>query len=157
MTALVQSAQFTTARNAPRAVLLFDDRCSVCRRFLTFVIGLDRVGQLRIAPLQSLFGDTIRATHVEFSKRDSALFVQPDGTILAYSDAILATLEQVGGLWRTVARLLHRVPRRLRDRVYTAFATHRSVFGALGLPSVGNWSLSHAVDRRHESVDKPIT
>lgn len=150
MTTPAHGDTFTSAPGAPRAVLLFDDRCSVCRRFVSFVSGIDRVGHLRVAPLQSLFGDTIRRTHTEFSKRDSALFVQPDGTILAYSDAILAALEQVGGLWRHVARALHRVPRRLRDRVYTAFANGRSAFAALGLPLFDEWFSSHAVDRRHE-------
>ncbi len=150
MTAPVHDATFTPAAAASRSVLLFDDRCSVCRRFVSFVTGIDRLGHLRIAPLQSLFGDTIRRTHTEFSKRDSALFVQPDGTILAYSDAILAALEQVGGLWRHVARALHRVPRRLRDRVYVAFANHRRAIATFGLPWLNAWSSSHAVDRRHE-------
>lgn len=150
MTAPTHGAACTPTPAASRAVLLFDDRCSVCRRFVSFVTGIDRFGHLRIAPLQSLFGDTIRRTYVEFSKRDSALFVRPDGTILAYSDAILAALEQVGGLWRHLARALNRVPRRLRDRVYTAFANRRSAFAVLGLPSFSEWLASHAVDRRHE-------
>jgi predicted DCC family thiol-disulfide oxidoreductase YuxK len=118
------------------AVLLFDDRCNVCRRFVSFLVGIDRVGRLRIAPLQSLFGDTIRRTHVQFTQRDSALFVRPDGTILAYSDAILASLEQVGGVWGRVARAFRRVPRHLRDRAYTAFANRRNVFGAFGMTTL---------------------
>lgn len=140
----------TFAPGVPRAVLLFDERCSVCRRFVAFVTGIDHVGHLRIAPLHSLFGDTIRRTHTQYSNRDSALFVRPDGTILAYSDAILAALEQVGGLWRHVARALHRVPRHLRDRVYTTFANHRSAFAVFGLPTFHEWTASRAVDRRHE-------
>ena len=143
-------AIFTSEPRAARAVLLFDDRCKVCRSFVSFVTGIDRVGVLRIAPLQSLFGDTIRRTHLEFSKRDSALLVQPDGSILAYSDALIAALDQVGGLWRHVAHVLHRIPRRLRDRAYTGFANHRSAFASLGLTSFGEWSASRTIDRRHE-------
>lgn len=80
-----------------------------------------------IAPLQSLFGDAIRRSHSEYRNRDSALFVRPDGTILAYSDAILATLDQVGGVWKHIARALRRIPRRLRDRACTAFASNRNL------------------------------
>lgn len=108
-------------------MLLFDDRCSVCRRLVSLVIGMDRQGALKTAPLQSLFGDAIRRAHSEYRNRDGALFVRPDGTILAYSDAILATLDQVGGVWRHIARALHRIPRRLRDRACTAFASNRNL------------------------------
>jgi predicted DCC family thiol-disulfide oxidoreductase YuxK len=136
-------------RSGTRPVLLFDERCGVCRRFVSFVVGLDRAGSLRIAPLHSRFGDAIRKAHVEYANRDSALFVKPDGTILSHSDAILASLEHVGGTWRHVARALTHVPRRIRDRAYIAFADSRSLFGRFGLPA-----LDHAAQTRHIASDE---
>jgi predicted DCC family thiol-disulfide oxidoreductase YuxK len=128
----ISHASVISWRHAGSAVLLFDDKCIVCLRFVSFVVGIDRRGALRVAPLESRFGDELRRAHSEFSKQDSALFVRPDGTVLAYSDAVLAALESIGGVWRHIARALFRIPRTLRDRAYTAFANHRYLFAGLG-------------------------
>jgi predicted DCC family thiol-disulfide oxidoreductase YuxK len=81
-------------------VLLFDERCAAYRNFAAIVDAMDEAGRLRIAPLQSLFGDVIRRTHREYANRVRALFIRADGSILAHSDAILAALEEVGGTKR---------------------------------------------------------
>lgn len=138
----VSHASAISWRHAGSAVLLFDDQCIVCLRFVSFVVGIDRQGALRIAPLESRFGDELRRSHAEFRKRDSALFVRPDGTVLAYSDAVLATLESIGGVWRHIARVLSRVPRGLRDRAYTAFANHRYLFAGIGISHLDPTSAS---------------
>jgi predicted DCC family thiol-disulfide oxidoreductase YuxK len=120
------------ARQTERSVLLFDERCSVCRRFVNIVIAADRHDQLRIAPLDSVLGDAIRRRYPVFAGRDSALLVRPDGSIVSHSDAIVHALMSVGGPWRVLGRLLVRAPRALRDAVYTAFAGHRNLFGRFG-------------------------
>ena len=130
-------------RSRGGAVFLFDERCLVCRRFVAFAKRLDRYGHLRFAPLQSLFGDTLRRAHSEFATRDSTLLVRSDGSILAYSDAILASLEIFGGHWRRLALLLNRIPRHLRDRAYTAFTKRRKLLDALNAHSITNRLFAH--------------
>ena len=122
-------------------LLLYDQMCSVCRRFVSLLIRADAHGSLRIAPLQSPIGDVVRRDHPEFSARDSALWIQPNGHIVGYSDAILDSLEYLGGAWVPLARALRSVPRSLRDQAYTTFARNRNLFARLGLDELDERSL----------------
>lgn len=128
------------ARNARRRsderapLLLYDDQCSVCRRFVSMVIGADRRGTLRIAPLDCAIGDALRRERPELVPKDSAIWVRPDGTLTTHSDAILDAIEYLGGTLTPLAKLLRTlVPRPLRDRAYTAFAKNRTLFGQFGM------------------------
>ncbi len=122
-------------RSHERAPLLFyDDHCSVCRRFVSMLIGADRRGTLRIAPLNSPMGDAIRRERPELEPRDSAIWVRTDGTISTHSDAILDAIEYLGGALTPLGKVLRGiVPRSLRDRAYTAFANNRNLFGQFGM------------------------
>ena len=128
-------------------ILLYDERCSVCRRFIAILIGADRTGHIRIAPLQGARGEWIRKTHPEFSDRDSAVWVPPKGPPVGYSDAILAALRHVGGGWRMLARACRLVPRGFRNRVYRAFARNRRYFGWLGLAELDERSRQRLLDQ----------
>lgn len=115
-------------------LLLYDDRCSVCRRFVSLVVGADRVGTLRIAPLDCAVGDALRREHPRLEARDSAVWIRPDGTVTTHSDAILDAIEYLGGALSPLSRLLRAiVSRPLRDRAYKAFADNRKLFGAIGM------------------------
>ncbi len=114
-------------------VLFYDEECSLCRRFVALVLAADRRGQLRIAPLHGTHADGIRRFHPEFGAMDSALFLPREGPPLQRSDAILATLESIGGPWTVIAWLGRLVPRPLRDLVYRGFVRHRDSFSWLGL------------------------
>lgn len=132
-----------------RPVLLFDDGCSICRRFVSFAVKVDHHDRLRIAPLNSVFGDAIRRSHSQHAARDSSLFVQPDGAILSHSDAIVAALREVGGGWRMLGHVLHALPRQLRDRAFTALTNRRTSFARAGLPE-----LDPRADRRRLTIDQ---
>jgi predicted DCC family thiol-disulfide oxidoreductase YuxK len=114
-------------------LLLYDERCSVCRRFVSLVVRADARGKLRIAPLQSPRGEALRRDHPQFAAKDSAVWVPPSGAPLGYSDAILEALAYLGGGWRVVAGLGRLIPRAVRDWAYRAFARNRRFFGWLGL------------------------
>ncbi len=115
-------------------ILLYDEKCSICRRFVSWMVRADHAAQLRIAPLQSARGDAVRAAHPEHAARDSALFMlTEDAPPLARSDAILAVGELVGGPWRWAARAGRMVPRPIRDWAYRTFAGNRKYFGWMGL------------------------
>lgn len=131
--AVIDRASRRRANERP-PILLYDDHCSVCRRFVSMVIGADREGTLRIAPLSSPIGDALRRDRPELEPRDSAIWVRGDGTISTHSDAILDAIEYLGGALTPLGKLLRAlVPRPLRDRAYTAFANNRNLFGTFGI------------------------
>ena len=133
------SAHSATVVNGP--VLLYDEKCSVCRRFVAMIVHADGRGTMRIAPLQCPLGDAIRRSHPEFAAKDSALWIGLDGEILSHSDAILASLEYLGGPWTALTVAMRIVPHPLRDAAYRAFAQNRNLFGKLGLSSLDSKTL----------------
>ena len=114
-------------------VLFYDQRCSVCRRFIAWVIDADHSGLLRIAPLQGRRFEVTQRTHPEFDAKSSAIWFPRHGPPQSQSDAILAGLYYLGGIWRFLARTARLVPRAWRNRAYLAFASRRGNFGWLGL------------------------
>src|SRR5262245_22275340 len=78
-------------------VLLYDERCGVCRRFVRFLVRQDRKDEVRIAPLQSPLGAGVRGRYPEFDNRDSAVCLPARGRPTGFSDAILCTPVVVGG------------------------------------------------------------
>jgi predicted DCC family thiol-disulfide oxidoreductase YuxK len=101
----------------------FDGYCGLCDRFVRFVVARDRRGRYRFAPLQ---GTTARNRLPE-SPDPAALttvVLEDGGRFRVRSDAALAVLAGLGGLWR-LAALLRIIPRPLRDAVYDWIARHR--------------------------------
>lgn len=132
MQALGQARE-VLGRSASGPLLLYDARCSVCRRFVTFVVHADRSGTIRIAPLVGSHGDALRRTHPVFGARESAVWIPRNGPAVAQSDAILAVLRHLGGGWKLVAALGAAVPAAFRNAAYRWFAQHRRWFSWLGL------------------------
>ncbi|MFN8641621.1 MAG: DCC1-like thiol-disulfide oxidoreductase family protein [Candidatus Binatia bacterium] len=111
------------------AVIFYDGVCGLCDRTVRFVLRHDAVGRFRFATLQSDYAATALARHGrEAAELDSVcLLLDPDAAterLLAKSDAVLAILDGLGGLWRLVA-LTHRLPRAWRDAAYDALARRR--------------------------------
>lgn len=133
--------QWLPARAAGlRRVVFFDGVCALCDQSMRFLIGEDRSEILRFAPLQG--GAAARepavATIVE---RDavalkSVIYLRGTGDqkeLLTRSDAILAILDDLGGLWRLLA-FTRFLPRAFRDRVYDFIGRNRyRWFGRLEL------------------------
>jgi len=127
-----QGAAPQSGARAP--LLLYDGDCGICRRFVSLLIGADRRGSLRIAPLASAVGDNLRRDRPELEPRDSAIWVSATGTVSTHSDAILDAIAYLGGALTPLAGLLKSlVSRALRDRAYTAFANNRNLFGRIGM------------------------
>ena len=129
---------------AAAPILFYDGVCGFCDRTVRFVLRHDPSGRFRFAPLQSTYAAAALARH----GRDAgdldtvALLLAPDTAaerLLARSDAVVAILQGLGGVWRALA-LVRWLPRRLRDAAYDAFARRRyrwfGRFDQCPLPSV---------------------
>ena len=100
-------------------VVFFDGVCGLCNRFVDFLLRRDHQHGLRFAPLQGSTAESL-ALPTDFDT-----VVARDGTrTLVRSDAALAALSRLGGLW-VFAAVLGLVPRPLRDAVYRFVAHNR--------------------------------
>jgi predicted DCC family thiol-disulfide oxidoreductase YuxK len=113
----------------PPAVIFYDGVCGFCDRTVRFVLRHDPEGRFRFAPLQSAYAAAALARHGrDAGDLDSvALLLDPDTDrerLLARSDAVVAILRGLGGVWR-LAALVAWLPRGLRDAAYDAFARRR--------------------------------
>lgn len=113
-------------------VLLYDGVCGFCNWAVQFVIARDPHGPMRFAPLQSDFGEQLKARHPELSHVDSVVYLEgsDDPATERYwvrSAAALRVAAYLGGVWRLalVARL---VPVPIRDALYDLFARYRYRF-----------------------------
>lgn len=107
------------AIHAPTLLVFFDGACGLCNGFVDFLVSRDKEGALRFASLQ---GQTA-ASYSNLPAVDSVIV--DDGTaLLVRSDAAIAAVAQLGGVWSTV-RVLRVIPRGVRDLVYDVVARNR--------------------------------
>lgn len=111
------------APEAPEGLILFDGVCGLCSRWVRFVISRDPEMTFRFLPIQSEAGRRF-AQDMGVSPDDPETnIVILDGRAWFKSDAALAVISRLGGPgW---ARMLLRLPRRLRDPVYDLIARNR--------------------------------
>jgi len=121
-------------RPAGTHLVLYDGVCGLCNRLLQFLLRHDRDQVFSFASLQSAVGQAM----VERSGGNPAdltsFYVVADyqtGTsrVLTRSDAALFVAGALGWPWRA-ARLIHLLPRGVRNRAYDVVARSRyRVFG----------------------------
>ena len=113
----------------PPAVIFYDGVCGLCDRTVRFVLRHDHAGRFRFATLQSDYAAAALARHGrDATDLDSVcLLLDPDGPgerLLAKSDAVLAILDGLGGVWR-LAAAARWLPQSWRDAAYDALANRR--------------------------------
>ncbi len=115
-------------------VLLYDGQCGLCAASIEFILRHEGSSEsaknvMHFASLQGRLGDYIRGVQPALSSVDSIIWigVGPKGhpTVLIKSDAVLAVLRHVAGVWSLPGRLGRVIPRRLRDMVYDMIAQRR--------------------------------
>lgn len=116
-------------------VLLYDGECEVCAASVQFVLQREAPGRhhLYFAPLQGMVAADLRARFPALASADSVVWYTPSpdgGRILLRSDAVLAVLRHLGGVWKMLGVAGHLVPRPLRDYMYRAVATRRQSLAA---------------------------
>jgi len=107
----------------PDSLILFDGVCVLCSFWVRFVIDRDRAAQFHFAPVQSPIGAELAARLGIDPENPETNAVILDGRAYFKSDAALAVLSHLPR-WPWV-RLLHIVPRPLRDWCYDCVAGSR--------------------------------
>ena len=134
-----------------RRLVLFDGVCALCDESVRFLIDEDHDRILRYTPLQ---GDTAaaepavaRLLEADGADLKTVLYLRGEGEsqeLLSRSTAILAMLDDLGGVWRILA-LARIVPRAIRDRAYDFIGRNRyrwfGRFEACRLPRAGEAEL----------------
>lgn len=112
-------------------VLLYDGECGFCAGSVQFALRReppDARGRLFFAPLQGTFGTQLRQRFPDLISVDSVVWFDPTqqaGQVLVRSDAALAVLRHLGGLWTLLGTIGSWVPRVVRDTVYDIIARRR--------------------------------
>jgi predicted DCC family thiol-disulfide oxidoreductase YuxK len=118
-------------------VLLYDGECGLCNRAVRFLLGIDRRGVLRFAPLQGGPAQAwLREHGLPTGDFESMVYVREwgagpgQGAYALRTDALAAALGACGGAGRLLAWIRF-VPRPLRDGAYRLVARLRyRLFGA---------------------------
>jgi predicted DCC family thiol-disulfide oxidoreductase YuxK len=107
---------------ARQSIIYFDGLCNLCDGFVRFLLARDKHQRYRFAPLQ---GETARVRLAErFVYDPQTIVLEEPKRFRVRSDAALAILTGLGGVWRLTA-LLRVIPRRFRDALYNFVARKR--------------------------------
>ncbi len=108
-----------------------------------FILKHDPEGVFQFASLQSLLAkDILARQHADVAALDTFYVIldynpshysgnnPPAEAFLARSDAVLFVLQQLGGVYKLLARIMRLLPRPVRDWAYRLVARHRyRIFG----------------------------
>lgn len=133
--AIRRAPAWWASRTHDSGTVLFDGHCTLCNRWVDFLIRRDQGARIRFGSLQSPAGQKLLAAHgeqgavPEGEPPSSMVWVSTRG-VLRESDAALMSLATLRGPWRGLALVAFLCPRWLRDETYRCVAKHRrSLFG----------------------------
>lgn len=103
-------------RYQPRedAILFYDGTCAFCNGIVRFALVEDIDKKLHYAPLQ---GETLKEKQVPMLE-DETIILYTEKEVFYKSDAVIYTLELLGGVWLVLAKLMKVFPKVFRDFVY---------------------------------------
>jgi predicted DCC family thiol-disulfide oxidoreductase YuxK len=111
-----------------RLLVVFDGHCGLCQGVVRWLLRRDGRDRLRFAPSTEL-PELLARAGVAVDGPETILVQRGAGTageaVLVRSDAVLACLRELPGVWPAVARIVAVVPRGLRDLVYRLLARVR--------------------------------
>jgi predicted DCC family thiol-disulfide oxidoreductase YuxK len=116
-------------------IILYDGVCGLCNRLVQFVLKRDRADVFRFAALQSEFAAQVLTRHGANPQDLDTMYTVlnyggPGETLPARSDAVLAVLERLGGMWSALAGVARIFPLRIRNFFYHLVAgTRYRIFG----------------------------
>lgn len=106
------------------AVIVFDGVCVLCNGWVDFLLKRDRRQRYRFAAMQTQAGRSLLQAHgLDADDPMSFLLLDEEGA-RTDSDAIIAVLIGLGGVWRAAA-IFRLSPRAIRDPAYRWLARNR--------------------------------
>ena len=103
-------------------IIVFDDACPLCSRWVWFVIDRDTLGLFKFTGLGSASA-SIFVKDSSLLTAQTVVLIAPEGTFTK-SSAILYILERLSG-YGWLSRALRLIPRWIRDAAYDFAARHR--------------------------------
>jgi predicted DCC family thiol-disulfide oxidoreductase YuxK len=108
-----------------RDVVFFDGVCNLCNRFVDFVMRRDSGGKFAFAPMQGETAQTyVARLPADPSSVGTVTLLDDDGAHIR-SEAVLRVMLGLGGIWALLAMLCRKVPRPVRDSIYSWVARNR--------------------------------
>ncbi len=111
--------------DSQRAVIFYDGHCGLCHRSVRYAIRHDHQGLILIAPLHGETFEKLISPDKTADLPDSVVLRLPDGSLHTHTDAVICTLELLGGNQQRIAQILRFIPRVLRDFGYNLVARLR--------------------------------
>jgi predicted DCC family thiol-disulfide oxidoreductase YuxK len=111
-------------------VLLYDGVCGLCDRAVQFILKRDHRDAFRFASLQSEYAASIlQKQGINSDALDTVYLIlhhgDPTERLLSRSDAGLAVMILLGGIWRVMASVAGIFPEFLRNYLYNLVARNR--------------------------------
>ena len=108
-----------------KKIILFDGVCNLCNSSVQFVIKRDKRDIFRYAALQSDIGEQlVTQRHIDTSKVDSIILIEPGVAYYTKSDAALEIAKELGGLWKLTS-IFTWIPTSIRNAIYDFVAKNR--------------------------------
>jgi predicted DCC family thiol-disulfide oxidoreductase YuxK len=120
---------------SPNPIILYDGICGLCNRLVQFVLRHDSGDRFRFASLQSDFTVRLLQRHEVAPENLDTMFVMqdrglPGERLRCRSDAAVAVLLELGGVWHVFGLVLRVLPGWLRNWGYSLVARNRyRIFG----------------------------
>ena len=109
----------------PQPTLYYDGVCNLCHFSVQWIIKRDQRKIFRYENLQSEAGQNIvKRIAPSMLSSDSVILVM-DGQIFLYSDASLAVLKKLGGIYTLLGRIGFLLPLSFRNTIYRFIAKNR--------------------------------
>ncbi|HEX9746079.1 MAG TPA: DCC1-like thiol-disulfide oxidoreductase family protein [bacterium] len=115
---------------AGKSVIIYDGFCVLCSRSMRFFKKIDKKKILNFIPRQSETGEEFhKRSGLDSGRLKTVAYIRNFGTekeeVKLRSDAGLAILNDIGGIWQLVS-WLRIVPKFIRDPVYNFIANNRA-------------------------------
>lgn len=109
-----------------KTIVLFDGVCNLCNHTVQFLLRHDQHDRFRFASQQSPVGQALlQSLELNLHGQLAASVVVIEGRQhYTHSDAVLHTLQRLGGVWGVLAALRH-VPKPIREWFYALIARNR--------------------------------
>ena len=107
------------------AIIVFDGECVLCSGWVKFLIKRDPQQQFQFAAMQSAKGREILLDASLNPDDPSSFVLLEEGIVRTNTNAIIAVLKKIGGLWSAAGVWLSLLPRPLSDWFYARVARNR--------------------------------